>query len=93
MNGFFLYSLLLDATEHQSHLELPHHSSQIDCLSNALHLWNKAMEGVGQEERLHTDTTQRDLRSQQTTRDSREDVCARWCLCYLTTGQGLRNNK
>lgn len=54
MNGFFLYSLLLDRAEHQSHLVLSHDAaSQKDRLAEAMRLRNEAMEGVGQEEWAH----------------------------------------
>ncbi|KAF8054159.1 hypothetical protein FPV67DRAFT_1441185 [Lyophyllum atratum] len=50
MNGFFLYSLLLDKSEHGQSLVLPHdEASQKDRLKSALHERNKGMEGVGQE--------------------------------------------
>lgn len=54
MNGFLLYSLLLDKSEHYSHLILPHESpTQKDCLMDALAECNKAMEGIRQEEWAH----------------------------------------
>ncbi|EIW56144.1 uncharacterized protein TRAVEDRAFT_129214 [Trametes versicolor FP-101664 SS1] len=54
MNGFLLYSLLLDKAEHGSHLELPHDfPTQKDRLATALAERNNAMEGIGQEEWTH----------------------------------------
>ncbi|KAI0350653.1 hypothetical protein OH77DRAFT_1572366 [Trametes cingulata] len=54
MNGFFLYSLLLDRAEHKSHLVLSHNSTtQKDRLAEALRNRNEAMEGIGQEEWAH----------------------------------------
>ena len=54
MNGFLLYSLLLDKAEHRTHLTLPHDCpTQKDRLLNALAERNKAMEGIGQEEWAH----------------------------------------
>ncbi|TFK91005.1 hypothetical protein K466DRAFT_573933 [Polyporus arcularius HHB13444] len=54
MNGFLLYSLLLDKAEHNSHLTLPHDCpTQKDRLMEALVVRNKAMEGIGQEEWAH----------------------------------------
>ncbi|KAJ7508142.1 hypothetical protein B0H11DRAFT_1704742 [Mycena galericulata] len=50
MNGFFLYSLLLDKSEHGGILVLPHdEASQSDRLQPALAERNSAMEGTGQE--------------------------------------------
>lgn len=50
MNGFFLYSLLLDCFEANGCLILPHDaSSQSERLDYAMHRRNKAMEGIGQE--------------------------------------------
>ncbi|KAJ6455114.1 hypothetical protein C8R47DRAFT_1251149 [Mycena vitilis] len=50
MNGFFLYSLLLDKTEQAGILILPHdEASQSDRLQDALAERNSAMEGTGQE--------------------------------------------
>ncbi|KAF7354501.1 hypothetical protein MVEN_01139400 [Mycena venus] len=50
MNGFFLYSLLLDKAEQGSVLILPHdEASQRDRLQPALAERNSAMEGTGQE--------------------------------------------
>ncbi|KAJ7118529.1 hypothetical protein C8R43DRAFT_1137271 [Mycena crocata] len=50
MNGFFLYSLLLDKAEHDGILMLPHdEASQSDRLQPALAERNSAMEGTGQE--------------------------------------------
>ncbi|KAJ2976816.1 hypothetical protein NUW54_g11507 [Trametes sanguinea] len=54
MNGFFIYSLLLDKAEQRSHLYLPHDCpTQKDRLGSALAERNKAMEGIGQEEWPH----------------------------------------
>ncbi|KAJ7122670.1 hypothetical protein C8R43DRAFT_1136083 [Mycena crocata] len=50
MNGFFLYSLLLDKAEHDGILMLPHdEASQSDRLQPALAERNSTMEGTGQE--------------------------------------------
>ncbi|KAJ7028171.1 hypothetical protein C8F04DRAFT_1044296 [Mycena alexandri] len=50
MNGFFLYSLLLDKAEHGGILMLPHdEQSQSDRMEQALAERNSAMEGTGQE--------------------------------------------
>ncbi|KAJ7741865.1 hypothetical protein B0H16DRAFT_1323588 [Mycena metata] len=50
MNGFFLYSLLLDKAEQGGILMLPHdEASQADRLKPALAERNSAMEGTGQE--------------------------------------------
>lgn len=50
MNGFFLYSLLLDKTEQGGILILPHdEASQSYRLQPALAERNSAMEGTGQE--------------------------------------------
>lgn len=54
LNGFFLYSLLIDKAERRSILILPHDaSSQKDRLRPALEERNKAMEGIGQEQWAH----------------------------------------
>lgn len=54
MNGFFLYSLLLDKAERRSILILSHNeTSQRDRLQHALAERNKAMEGIGQENYPH----------------------------------------
>lgn len=54
MNGFLLYSLLLDKAEHQACLELPHDCpTQRDRLAFVLAERNKLMEGIGQEEWNH----------------------------------------
>lgn len=54
LNGFLMYSLLLDKAEHGSFLLLPHDErSQRDRLKEALAERNKAMEGVGQESYPH----------------------------------------
>jgi len=54
MNGFFLYSLLLEKSEQGTTLLLSHNeSSQRDHLQNALKERNKQMEGTGQESYLH----------------------------------------
>ncbi|KAH6911335.1 hypothetical protein BKA70DRAFT_1460642 [Coprinopsis sp. MPI-PUGE-AT-0042] len=53
LNGFFLYSLLLDCAERGHSLILPHGEAQRDRLRWALARRNKLMEGVGQEEYLH----------------------------------------
>jgi hypothetical protein len=50
MNGFFLYSLLLDKAEQGGVLMLPHDESrQSDRLRPALEKRNSDMEGIGQE--------------------------------------------
>lgn len=50
MNGFFLYSLLLDKAERHGVLVLPHDEpSQKDRLQPALAERNKMTEGIGQE--------------------------------------------
>ncbi|RDB15791.1 hypothetical protein Hypma_003744 [Hypsizygus marmoreus] len=50
MNGFFLYSLLLDLSERRGILVLSHDApSQKDRLQPALDVRNKATEGIGQE--------------------------------------------
>ncbi|KAK7013809.1 hypothetical protein R3P38DRAFT_3575169 [Favolaschia claudopus] len=54
LNGFYLYSLLLDRAEHQGILVLPDDESrQRDRLQPALAERNKAMEGTGQEHWAH----------------------------------------
>jgi len=54
MNGFLLYSLLLEKSEQGTTLLLSHHElSQKDRLQNALKERNKQMEGTGQESYLH----------------------------------------
>lgn len=54
MNGFFLYSLLLDKAEQSSVLVLPHDEiGQKYRLQPALEDRNKAMEGIGQESYAH----------------------------------------
>ncbi|KAL1937523.1 hypothetical protein VTO73DRAFT_13109 [Trametes versicolor] len=54
MNGFLLYSLLLDKAEHGTCLELPHDCpTQRDRLAVVLAERNKVMEGIGQEEWTH----------------------------------------
>ncbi|KAJ7627805.1 hypothetical protein DFH06DRAFT_1272919 [Mycena polygramma] len=54
MNGFFLYSLLLDKAEQAGILILPHdEASQSDRLQDALAERNSAMEGTGQESYTH----------------------------------------
>ena len=53
-NIFFLYSLLLDHTEHKSILELDHNSpSQMQRLRPALQACTRQMRGTGQEEWNH----------------------------------------
>lgn len=50
MNGFFLYSLLLDRAERGNILTVQHdRASQKDRLDAALDERNKAIEGIGQE--------------------------------------------
>lgn len=54
MNGFFLYSLLLNQAECCSGLLLPHDAAdQKECLQPALEEWNAATEGIGQENYAH----------------------------------------
>jgi len=54
LNGFFLYSLLLEKAEQRTPLHLSHHeTSQRDRLKGALEVRNKAMEGIGQEAYTH----------------------------------------
>ena len=54
LNGFFLYSLLLEKAEQSSTLFLPHdEQSQKHRLQEALLERNKKMEGPGQEAYLH----------------------------------------
>ena len=54
MNGFLLYSLLLEKSEQGTTLLLSHNeSSQRDRLKNALKERNKQTEGTGQESYLH----------------------------------------
>lgn len=54
LNGFFLYSLLLDKAECNTCLVLPHDApSQSERLRNALQERNKATEGIGQESYPH----------------------------------------
>lgn len=54
LNGFFLYSLLLDKAERGTRLWLIHdESSQKDRLKAALAERNKLMEGIGQENYMH----------------------------------------
>ena len=54
LNGFFLYSLLLDKAERGTRLWLVHdESSQRDRLKAALAERNKLMEGIGQENYTH----------------------------------------
>ena len=54
MNGFLLYSLILDKAEHHTHLELPHDCpTQNDRLSKALAICNKAVESIGLEAWAH----------------------------------------
>ncbi|KAJ8693235.1 hypothetical protein PTI98_010474 [Pleurotus ostreatus] len=54
LNGFFLYSLLIDKAEHGWILSLPHNeSSQVDRLQSALSERNGTMEGVGQDAYPH----------------------------------------
>lgn len=50
MNGFFLYSLLLEKAERSGILAIPHdEASQKDRLQPVLAERNKLMEGIGQE--------------------------------------------
>ena len=51
LNGFFIYSLLLDKVERQHILILPHSAqgNQKVCLEPALAERNQTMEGIGQE--------------------------------------------
>ncbi|KAF9537886.1 hypothetical protein CPC08DRAFT_824680 [Agrocybe pediades] len=53
MNGFFLYSLLLEKAERHAILALPHQGLLRDRLQIALSERNKQMEGVGQESYTH----------------------------------------
>ncbi|KAL4257788.1 hypothetical protein AB1N83_013934 [Pleurotus pulmonarius] len=54
LNGFFLYSLLLDKAERRWNLTLPHNAeSQVSRLKAAIAERNCAMEGIGQEAYLH----------------------------------------
>lgn len=54
LNGFFLYSLLLDKEEQGTSLILLHHEpSQCECLKEALSQRNKRMEGTGQDAYAH----------------------------------------
>lgn len=54
LNGFFLYSLLLDKAERDEALILSNtEASQRDRLKEALSERNKRMEGVGQENYAH----------------------------------------
>ena len=54
LNGFFLYSLLLDKEERGTSLVLSHHEpSQCERLKEALSQRNKRMEGTGQDAYAH----------------------------------------
>ncbi|KAI6012337.1 hypothetical protein EDC04DRAFT_2956638, partial [Pisolithus marmoratus] len=53
LNGFFIYSLLLDKAEKQSQLVLIHDSLQHTRIDAALIVRNKEMEGIGQEAYPH----------------------------------------
>ncbi|EDR03022.1 uncharacterized protein LACBIDRAFT_331992 [Laccaria bicolor S238N-H82] len=54
LNGFFLYSLLLEKAERRTILQLPHNeSSQKDRLAPALQERNHLIEGIGQEQYPH----------------------------------------
>ncbi|KIJ57565.1 hypothetical protein HYDPIDRAFT_104097, partial [Hydnomerulius pinastri MD-312] len=53
LNGFFIYSLLLDRAERRSTLVVPHNTTQKDRINDALIARNKEMEGIGQEAYLH----------------------------------------
>jgi hypothetical protein len=54
LNGFFLYSLLLNASERHIHLLLPHKEHrQRNQLQYALAQRNILMKGIGQEQYLH----------------------------------------
>lgn len=54
LNGFFLYSLLLDKAERNWCLTLPHDArTQVDRLHDTLLERNQATEGIGQESYPH----------------------------------------
>ncbi|KAG1720182.1 hypothetical protein EDB19DRAFT_1930573 [Suillus lakei] len=53
LNGFFIYSLLLEKAEHSSCLVLPHDEQQRIRIDVALSERNKEMEGIGQEAYPH----------------------------------------
>ncbi len=54
LNGFFLYSLLLDKEEQGTSFVLSHHEpSQCERLKEALSQRNKRMEGTGQDAYAH----------------------------------------
>jgi hypothetical protein len=53
LNGFFIYSLLLEKAEHNSSLVLPHDEQQRIRIDVALSERNKEMEGIGQEAYPH----------------------------------------
>jgi len=53
LNGFFIYSLLLEKAEHNSCLVLPHDEQQWIRIDVALSERNKEMEGIGQEAYPH----------------------------------------
>ncbi|KAG2746555.1 hypothetical protein P692DRAFT_201877121 [Suillus brevipes Sb2] len=53
LNGFFIYSLLLEKAEHNSCLVLPHDKQQRIRIDVALSEHNKEMEGIGQEAYPH----------------------------------------
>lgn len=53
LNGFFIYSLLLDKAEKQSQLVLEHTSQHRTRIDGALIVRNKETEGIGQEAYPH----------------------------------------
>ncbi|KIJ58235.1 hypothetical protein HYDPIDRAFT_103060 [Hydnomerulius pinastri MD-312] len=53
LNGFFIYSLLLDRAERCGRLVLPHDATQKERIEDALIVRNRDMEGTGQEAYYH----------------------------------------
>ena len=53
LNGFFLYSILLDRAERNVSLVLQHGTTHRDRLADVLHDCNCQTEGIGQEQYFH----------------------------------------